>query len=52
MEQTPIRQPKMLAGQSFIQIKGTFLATNSNFLDQHLSVQKITPVPRQPLEPL
>jgi len=27
MEQIQIRQPKMLAAQSFIQILGTFLAT-------------------------
>ena len=37
MEQIEIRQPKMPAAQSFIQILGTFLATLFNFIATHFS---------------
>ena len=37
MEQIQIRQPKMPAAQSFIQILGTFLATLFNFIATHFS---------------
>jgi len=37
MEQIQIRQPKMLAAQSFIQILGTFIATFFIFIASHFS---------------
>jgi len=37
MEQMRIRQPKMLAAQSFIQIIGTFLATLFIFIATYFS---------------
>ena len=40
MEQTQIRQPKMLAAQSFIQILRTFLAILIKFPDTHFSYLK------------
>ena len=40
MEQIQIRQPKMLAAQSFIQILGTFLGTLSNFIATYFSYFK------------
>ena len=40
MEQIQIRQPKMPAAQSFIQILGTFLATLFIFIVAHFSFIK------------
>jgi len=41
MEQIQIRQPKMPAAQSFIQILGTFLATLLIFLAAYFSYKKL-----------
>ena len=38
MEQIRIRQPKMPAAQSFIQISGTLLAILFNFIDSNISL--------------
>jgi len=40
MEQIQIRQPKMPAAQSFIQILETFLATLFHFIATHFSYMK------------
>ena len=40
MEQIQIRQPKMPAAQSFIQILGTFLSTLFIFIVEHFSFIK------------
>jgi len=44
MEQIQIRQPKMPAAQSFIQILGTFLATLFIFLASNFSYIKLAPL--------
>ena len=41
MEQIQIRQPKMPAAQSFIQILETFLANISNFITSYFSYKKL-----------
>ena len=40
MEQIQIRQPKMPAAQSFIQILGTFLAKKIIFIAEYSSLKK------------
>ena len=52
MEQIRIRQPKMPAAQSFIQILETFLATLFIFIAAHFSFIKITSLIRKQLKPL
>jgi hypothetical protein len=44
MEQIQIRQPKMPAAQSFIQIFGTFLALLFIFIDSLFSYIKLAPL--------
>jgi len=41
MEQTRIRQPKVAAAQSFLQILGTFLAIIFKFITAHLFLKKM-----------
>ena len=52
MEQIQIRQPKMPAAQSFIQILGTFLATLFLFMAAHFSYKKIASLTIKQLKPL
>ena len=52
MEQIQIRQPKMPAAQSFIQILGTFLATLFIFIVLHFSEIKYTSLDTKQLNPL
>jgi len=52
MEQIQIRQPKMLAAQSFIQILGTFLATLFIFIAALFHLQKIASSFREQQEAL
>ena len=52
MEQIQIRQPKMPAAQSFIQILGTFLATLFIFKASHFSYIKLASLTIKQLKPL
>ena len=52
MEQIQIRQPKMPAAQSFIQILGTFLAPLFIFIASLFSYMKLAPLNIKQLEPL
>ena len=52
MEQIRIRQPKMPAAQSFIQIFETFLASLANFLATFSSLQMTTSFSIKDLKPL
>ena len=52
MEQIQIRQPKMPAAQSFIQILGTFLAVLFIFIAAYFSCLKIASLIRKQLNPL
>ena len=52
MEQIQIRQPKMPAAQSFIQILGTFLAKFFIFIASHFSYVKIASLTIKQLKPL
>ena len=52
MEQIQIRQPKMPAAQSFIQILGIFLASLFIFIASHFSYIKIAPLTIKQLKPL
>ena len=52
MEQIQIRQPKMPAAQSFIQILGTFLAQLFIFTASLFSYIKLAPLTLKPLKPL
>ena len=52
MEQIQIRQPKMPAAQSFIQIFGTFLATLFIFMDSHFFLKKLASLTKKQLKPL
>ena len=52
MEQIQIRQPKMPAAQSFIQIPGTFLATLFIFIAAFFSFTKIASSFREQLKAL
>ena len=52
MEQIQIRQPKMPAAQSFIQILGTFLAILIKFITPNYSHIKIIPAFKEQLKPL
>ena len=52
MEQIQIRQPKMPAAQSFIQILGTFLATLLIFRASHFSHIKLAPLTIKQPNPL
>ena len=52
MEQIQIRQPKMPAAQSFIQILGTFLATLFNFKASNFSYIKLASLTIKRLNPL
>ena len=52
MEQIQIRQPKMPAAQSFIQILGTFLAPLFIFIASLFSYIKLAPLTIKQLKPL
>jgi len=52
MEQIQIRQPKMLAAQSFIQILGTFLAPLFIFIASLFCYVKLAPLTIKQLKPL
>ena len=52
MEQIQIRQPKMPAAQSFIQILGTFLAPLFIFIALHFSYVKLFPLTGKQLKAL
>ncbi|MBW3071873.1 hypothetical protein CU321_07615 [Prochlorococcus marinus str. MU1412] len=52
MEQIQIRQPKMPAAQSFIQILGTFLATGFIFITSLFSYIKLSSLNINQLKPL
>ena len=52
MEQIQIRQPKMPAAQSFIQILGTFLAKLFIFTASHFSYIKLDSLTRKQLKRL
>ena len=52
MEQIQIRQPKMPAAQSFIQILETFLATLFHFIATHFSYIKLALLNIKQLKPL
>ena len=52
MEQIQIRQPKMPAAQSFIQILGTFLAPLFIFIASLFSYIKLAPLTINQLKPL
>ena len=52
MEQIQIRQPKMPAAQSFIQIIGTFLATLFIFLAANILYTKNTPFQKKTSKPI
>ncbi|MBW3044311.1 hypothetical protein CU304_06830 [Prochlorococcus marinus str. MU1415] len=52
MEQIRIRQPKITAAQSFIQILKTFLAILFNLIAEHFSYIKINSVSGNHLKPL
>ena len=52
MEQIQIRQPKMPAAQSFIQILETFLATLFIFIASFFLHIKLTPLTIKQLKPL
>ena len=52
MEQIQIRQPKMPAAQSFIQILGTFLATLFTFKASNFSYIKLASLTIKRLKPL
>jgi len=52
MEQIQIRQPKMPAAQSFIQILGTFLAPLFIFIASHFSYIKLGNLTIKQLKPL
>ena len=52
MEQIQIRQPKMPAAQSFIQILETFLATLFIFIATYFSYKKLAALNTKQLKPL
>jgi len=52
MEQIQIRQPKMPAAQSFIQILGTFLATLFIFISAYFYYKKLVALTIKHLKPL
>jgi len=52
MEQIEIRQPKMPAAQSFIQILGTFLAPLFIFIASLFCYVKLAPLTTKQLKPL
>jgi len=52
MEQIQIRQPKMPAAQSFIQILGTFLAPLFIFIASLFCYVKLAPLSIKQLKPL
>ena len=52
MEQIRIRQPKMPAAQSFIQILGTLLATLFIFIGAFFSYKKLASLTTKQLNPL
>ena len=52
MEQIQIRQPKMPAAQSFIQIIGTFLAKLFIFIRAYFSYKKLASLTIKQLNPL
>ena len=52
MEQIQIRQPKMPAAQSFIQILGTFLAKLLIFIASHFSYIKLASITINQQKPL